>query len=275
MRAQAQPPIVTPALVLRVVNFGESDRVVTLLTAAHGKLSVLAKGARASKRRFGAALSLFGYGEATLRERRGQELWLLEELHTSRGFARLPQELGRFSHACYALELCLHLCPPHEPEPEVLQQTLRLLTYLDGLPLEARPAAEALRVYELGLLRAVGLALQLRECAACGHDVPERPFVPFDVSRGGVLCPDSCWLGPIPTHLGPHGGGLAAEVRVALQRLEAMTLEPAELFELTLPRAVQRACRDLLVTVLQHHLGRNLRAIEFIAKLNAAGIAAS
>src|ERR1700712_5460908 len=220
MRAQAQPPIVTPALVLRVVNFGESDRVVTLLTAAHGKLAVLAKGARASKRRFGAALSLFGYGEARLRERRGQELWLLEELHTSRGFARLPQELGRFSHACYALELCLHLCPPHEPEPEVLHQTLRLFEYLDGLPIDDKPAAEALRIYELGLLRAVGLTLQLRECAACGHDVPERPFVPFDVSRGGVLCPDSCWLGPIPTHLGPHGGGLSAEVRRALQQLE-------------------------------------------------------
>lgn len=274
MRAAAQPATVTPALVLRVVNFGESDRVVTLLTAAHGKLSALAKGARASKRRFGAALSPFGYGEAALRERRGQELWLLEDLHTSRGFARLPQELGRFSHACYALELCLHLCPPQEPEPEVLRLTLSLLEYLDGLPLEARPAAEALRVYELGLLRAVGLALQLRECAACGHDVPELPLVPLDIARGGVLCPDSCWLGPIPTHLGSLGGGLTAEVRAALRHLEATPLAPAVLAELALPRAVQRVCRELLVAVLRHHLGRDLRAIEFIAKLNAAGVAA-
>ena len=273
MRAQAQPAMVTPALVLRVVNFGESDRVVTLLTAAHGKLSVLARGARASKRRFGAALSLFGYGEATIRERRGQELWLLEELHTSRGFARLPQELGRFSHACYALELCLHLCPPHEPEPAVLDLTLRLFEYLDALPLDDKPAAEALRIYELRLLRAIGLTLQLRECAACGHDVPDLPYVPFDVSRGGVLCPDACWLGPIPTHLGPHGGGLAAEVRRALQQLEELPLDPVVLAALSLPRPVQRVCRELLVAVLQHHLGRNLRAVEFIAKLNAASIA--
>lgn len=275
MRAAAQPAAVTPALVLRVVNFGESDRIVTLLTAAHGKLSALAKGARTSKKRFGAALSPFGFGEATLRERRGQELWLLEDLHTSRGFSRLPQELGRFSHACYALELCLHLCPPHEPEPEVLAQTLQLLTYLDELPLTARPAAEALRVYELRLLRAVGLGLQLRECAACGHDVPERPYVPLDIGRGGVLCPDSCWLGPIPTHLGPLGGGLAAEVRTALLQLEDTPLAADALSERVLPRAVQRLCRELLVAVLQHHLGRNLRAVEFIAKLNAAGVAAS
>jgi DNA repair protein RecO (recombination protein O) len=275
MRAAAQPPIVTQALVLRVVNFGEADRIATLLTAAHGKLSVLAKGARGSKKRFGAALSPFGFGEATLRERRGQELWFLEDLHTSRGFTRLPLELGRFSHACYALELCLHLCPPHEPEPTILAQTLRLLSYLDGLPITARPSAEALRVYELTLLHAVGLALQLRECAACGQEVPERDFVPFDIGRGGVLCPDTCWLGPIPTHLGALGGGLSQAVREALLRLSDTPLEPDVLHELALPRAVARACRDLLLSVLQHHLGRNLRAVEFIAKLNAAGIASS
>jgi recombinational DNA repair protein (RecF pathway) len=154
-------------------------------------------------------------------------------------------------------------------------QTLLLLAYLDGLPLPARPAAEVLRVYELRLLRAVGLGLQLHECAACGHEVPMDALVPLDVGRGGVLCPDSCWLGPIPTHLGPLGGGLSAEVRTALLRLEATPLEPAQLAELVLPRAVQRVCRDLLLAVLQHHLGRNLRAVEFIAKLNAAGIAAS
>ena len=49
---------------------------------------------------------------------------------------------------------------------------------------------------------------------------------------------------------------------------------PAVLAELALPRAVQRVCRELLVAVLRHHLGRDLRAIEFIAKLNAAGVAA-
>lgn len=275
MRTAAQPPIVSPALVLRVVNFGEADRIVTLLTSGYGKLSVLAKGARGSKKRFGAALSLFGYGEATLRERRGQELWFLEDLHVSRGFTRLPLELGRYSHACYALELCQHLCPPHEPEPTVLAETLRLFEYLDGLPITARPAAEALRVYELTLLRAVGLALQLQECAACGREVPDADYVPFDVGRGGVLCPDACWLGPIPTHLGPLGGGLSAAVRAALLRLAHTPITPEAIQALTLPAAVQRVCRELLVTVLQHHLGRNLRAVEFIAKLNAAGIAAS
>ena len=96
------PAVATPALVLRAQAYGESDRIVTLLTATHGKVTALARGARSSRKRFGAALSPFGFGEAMLRERRGQDLWLLEDLHCSRGFSHLPQELSRYSQACYA-----------------------------------------------------------------------------------------------------------------------------------------------------------------------------
>ena len=67
---------------LRVVDYGDADRIVTLLTAAHGKISALAKGARSSRRRYGAALSSFGFGEAMLEERRGH---LLSDLVASIG----------------------------------------------------------------------------------------------------------------------------------------------------------------------------------------------
>ncbi len=57
MRKRSGPSEATPCLVLRVVDYGDADRIVTLLTAAHGKISALAKGARSSRRRYGAALS--------------------------------------------------------------------------------------------------------------------------------------------------------------------------------------------------------------------------
>ena len=42
----------TPAIVLRTRDYSESDRIVTLLTATAGKLGGIAKGAKASRRRF-------------------------------------------------------------------------------------------------------------------------------------------------------------------------------------------------------------------------------
>src|SRR6185436_17702484 len=124
--------------------------IVTLLTERHGKISALARGAKSSRRRFGAALGLFGSGEAVLRERK--DLWILEELHSQRGFVRLGQELGRFGHASYACELCSHLCPQNAPEPVIYRLLLALLDELDRLPLTTRPQVERLRCFELNLL---------------------------------------------------------------------------------------------------------------------------
>lgn len=317
--------ILTPAIVLRVMDYGEADSIVTLLTETHGKVSALARGAKKSRKRFGAALGLFGCGEATLRERR--DLWLLEELHAQRGFLRLGQELGRFSHACYACELSQHLCPPHEPEPQVYALLLAFLDRLDQLPLADRPPVSPLRAFELRLLDSVGLGLSLRHCASCGAEVagasragrrtdsasgqaslpfasaspaaaawpaeaPASAYVPFDVERGGVHCPTTCFGGPTPHDLGlilsGRSGGLPAAVWQALVELSE-DREPAAASRTgsgpdsggpgvgtdgrqprreTIPAAVLATCRDVLLAVLRHHLGRDLRAVEFISKLN-------
>ena len=59
-------PVHTRAVLLRQVDTGESDRVVTLLTEELGKVSAIARGARKSRKRFGAALALFVLAEAEL-----------------------------------------------------------------------------------------------------------------------------------------------------------------------------------------------------------------
>jgi DNA repair protein RecO len=301
----------TQAIVLRVTDYGEADRIVTLLTERHGKVSALARGAKKSRKRFGAALGLFGCGEASLRER--SDLWILEELHAQRGFLRLGQELGRFGHACYVCELCQHLCPPHEPEPQVYALLIAFLQRLDELPLADRPTVAPLRSFELKLLDSVGLGLSLRSCAACGADfvrdreawlrkadrsraaeqvpaalplfgaaepatvpnsAPIPPaYVPFDVERGGIHCPHTCFGGPTPHDLGlilsGRSGGLPVAVwRALIDLSETDPCAPAEPRFSALPPAVLTTCRDVLLAVLRHHLGRDLRAVEFISKLN-------
>ena len=54
----------TPAVVVRVVDYGEADRIVTLLTRARGKLAAMARGARKSRRRFAGGVGMFAHGRA-------------------------------------------------------------------------------------------------------------------------------------------------------------------------------------------------------------------
>jgi DNA repair protein RecO (recombination protein O) len=63
------PALSTPAIVLRAVNYGEADRVVTLFGRDIGRVSALARSARKSQRRFAGGLGLGAVGVAALRGR--------------------------------------------------------------------------------------------------------------------------------------------------------------------------------------------------------------
>lgn len=65
------PVIQTEAIILRRTNYGEADRILTILTPGYGKLSVIAKGVRKSKSKLAGALELFATTDLTINEGRG------------------------------------------------------------------------------------------------------------------------------------------------------------------------------------------------------------
>jgi DNA repair protein RecO (recombination protein O) len=235
--------ITTPAIVLRTVDYGEADRVVTLFTLSGGKLSALARGARKSVKRFGAALGLFGVGEATL-----------ERFDGARGFPALMNDVAKVAHGGYACEVVREMIPPRQPEPGIFEL---LVTFFAAL--EAGPArAETLRIFELRLLDALGLRPQLDACVGCGSAELGGPGDVLDVRRGGVVC----------AHCHGHGRPLGDEVRRALVDAQALELGAAPGFALA--AAVNVGAREALSSIILDHVGRPLKSLEFIAKLNHA-----
>ena len=250
----AMPRLVTPALVVRTVDYGESDRVVTLFTRTHGKLGAIARAARKSLKRFGAGLALFGVGEATLNERPGADLATLESFDAARGFPLLLTDVAKVAHGGYACELVRELVPPHQPEPQLFDQLVNFLDYLERHPARA----ETLRVFELHVLDSVGLRPTLDRCTRCDDDVLDQPGQVFPVRAGGVVC-GAC-----------HGDGpaLDGEARLALLGAQELPLEHAD--KVALAPSVNAACRAALSALIHDHLGRPLKSVEFIAKLNHA-----
>jgi DNA repair protein RecO (recombination protein O) len=64
--------ITTKAIILKRLNFGEADRILTILTPDHGKMSVLAKGARKSKSKLAGGLELFSISDITFIDGRSE-----------------------------------------------------------------------------------------------------------------------------------------------------------------------------------------------------------
>ena len=101
----------TEALVLRAVDFGESDRIVHLLTPAAGRLPAIAKGARRSKRRFPGTLDLMNRLAVQIERRRPAALARLEGARLLHTYEAVRTDPVRFALGCYLLELLDRLAP--------------------------------------------------------------------------------------------------------------------------------------------------------------------
>jgi DNA repair protein RecO (recombination protein O) len=227
------------------VDYGERDRVATLLSRERGKLSAFARGARSSQRRFGGALEPFNLLSVELTER-GGDLWSLESASVERAFGAVRGDLARIACASYAVELSRELVRDAEPHEDLFD---RLAAYLERI--DAAPAQPwDLRAFELDALRSAGLMPSLDGCARCGRPAGDGS-ARFDPAQGGVLCA-SC--GPLA---GPGGLEMGGEALVALRRLQRG--EPAGA-----PPPVAAEARSLLGAYVEYHLGKRLHSRRFL-----------
>lgn len=173
--------VVTPALLVRSVGYGESDLVATFFTESDGKISTIVRGARRSKKRFGGGLEPIHELSITF-EDKGKELATLKESKLSRARLGLTGSLEAMDAAGMALRWIRHGCPPRTPEPEIWQ---RLAIFLDALDHGAEP--EPL-LAELGLavLSDLGYGLDFERCIKCGRVCP--PDRPAMVGSSGIVC---------------------------------------------------------------------------------------
>lgn len=187
------PEQTTRAFLLRSVDYGESDRIVTLLTELRGRISAIARGARRSRQRFGGALEPFALLEVSLSRGRG-DLLRLHEATLLEAHAGLGASLDRVGAAAFVLELVRELAPEDQPEPGLFRATgeaLDRLATATETAVGALAIAAALRVLELA-----GLAPSTDRCNACGTPRPSGRRVLFDPRRGGIVC-TPCGGGPI------------------------------------------------------------------------------
>ena len=170
------------AVVLRHTNYGEADRIVSLLTAEQGRQKAFARGARNSRKRFGSSLEPFSQVTVHYTTGRGA-LWSLRdtELRTSR--AALRSDLERLALASYAVELTELLTEEGESHPPIYQLLCSYLDYLDagGAGRVARLLLELRLVYLLGYIP------HFLHCSDCLKVFGQEP-VRFDAARGGSLC---------------------------------------------------------------------------------------
>ena len=173
---------VTRALVVRSVDYKDSDKILTLLTPDMGKLSAGARGCRKKGSAIAAACQLLCWSELVLSDRGGK--WSVSEAATLREFLGVRRDLDKLALACYFAEAAEALAVEDVPAPELLSLVLNSLYALDQMP--QKPLALVKAAFELRLMCAAGYEPILDGCAVCGAERPEEPR--FHLREGALHC---------------------------------------------------------------------------------------
>jgi len=178
------PETTTPAFVLRTRAYGESDRIVTLLTEEHGKLSGIAKGAKNSRRRFAGTLEPFVRIRAVFRQRTTSDLVFLLRCEFLGAWRAFTRDLDRFAAGSYVLDVTDRMVFGRESGRDVYRLVEEALTLLDA----GAPCDSLLRAFDLHLLAVSGYAPRFDRCRTCGSSGTENAPWYLVADRGGLLC---------------------------------------------------------------------------------------
>ena len=166
-------------IVLRGYPFGESHRVVVLVSPNHGKLRTVAKGVRKTKSRFGGRLEPLTHVDLVLYE--GKNLDTITQVSIINAFPHLRNDLDRLLAAGTMIEVVDAVVQEDEPSQRMFLLLQRGLTVLDHGP--AHP--DLVTAFLLKAAAIIGVAPALDTCAGCGAT---DGLGWFSFAAGGSLC---------------------------------------------------------------------------------------
>ena len=143
--------IVTKGVVLRETETKEADKILTLLTADRGKISVIARGVRRKSCKYAACAQQLVYSEWTLYQK--GEWYYANEGATAELFNGLRTNLEALALGCYFAELTETVTAPEVPAGALLPHLLNGLYALSALQ---KPPALVKPAFEIKLLCLAG-----------------------------------------------------------------------------------------------------------------------
>ena len=240
------------AIVLRTYPLREADLLVTLFTRTDGKVRGVARAAKKSRRRFGAALEPLTYIRAYYDEREGQELTRLDSCDVLESPLASAMTYPRAVALGHVAELLDELLPEREANDAVFRLALSVLAGLRGSDVWM-----PVTYFELWMTRLMGYLPEFSECMACGRALNgSRAF--FHALADGLMCVDDKRLA---------SSEMSAESRVlAAQMFRA----PLESFAgKPWPKARGADLRKFLLQSLQRHIEKKLVTAGMLEKVSS------
>ncbi len=245
----------TDAIVLSRFDYGEADRILTLLTPMSGKIKAIAKGIRRPTSRIGGSLEPFA--ELRLALARGRTFDVVTQVEVIHPWLRLRDDLVSFGTASYIAELADKTQEERHAAESVYLLLKRAYEILDAGMAPGRVA----RWYEMHLADELGVRPEVDRCVECGRLLEADEHYRWVPPLGGVLC-QRC---PGP----PQGiAGLSLEGLKLLKAYQRMDIEA--LAALRVRSEVEDEVESAMRAFLAYTLDRSPKSLAFLDEVRAA-----
>lgn len=240
-------------IVIRSMDYGEGNKIITLCTEKSGKVGVLVRGAKKMKSRHAALTQPFTYGEYAF-FRNGTGLGTLNAGEIIESHHLLREDLMKAAYSSYACELLDRVLQDEETGAFWFHQLKACLTALQ----EDKDPQIIINLYEMKILQTAGYGPELNICIACGQERADEEML-VSPRLGGVLCRRCKHLDPLAMSVSPKTLKLLRVfARLDLRRLGNIDVKDSTKAEL---KAVMRALMDM-------QLGLRLKSQNFLDQMD-------
>ena len=248
--------------VLRTIDIGEADRLISILSSDHGLVKAYAKNARRPRSHLRLTTQNFAFCEFSVFQYR--ERMQIDEAEMLEPFLELQQDMDRLVCASHLAEILLDSLRDDLAQPGVY----RLWAYaLQAVSHRPDPLL-SVHVAQLRLLMEIGFAPRLDACVFCGRPAetlhPETLF--FSVTAGGLICDQpACYSRAESRRLVPPGG------LACLRHVQTSALP--RLFSFTLTPEVRRFFIELSAAFLSHQMEKAYTRLDMLRQLQIGTVA--
>lgn len=243
--------IKTNGVIIKEVNTGEADKVVTILTKSHGKVSGYAKGARRPKSPLVAGSQFLCYSDFVFYK--GKDIYNISSCDVVEAFYEIRNDIVKLTYSAHMADIIYDVIQEEQPAGRVLQLFLNSLYMLAKT--DKNPELIS-RIFEIRILSILGYAPYVRGCTECGSN--EISNMSFSFLKCGFLC-RNCSI---------SDGGSIRIMNGTAQTLKHIVHAPIkELFNFNVSEDVLNDLYRVSKRYLKDRLEKDYTKLEFLKEL--------
>jgi len=181
------------AICIRAVDYSETSQIATFFAKVTGKFTAIAKGSKRPKSAFDGPIEVFSLGRIVFSDSNREKLATLTEFQQQPSLAGLSKNLFALNCASFAIELLNSLTDDYDPHPQLFDSLLQFLQNVSEQRVTGRATISLLILFQLALLKEVGLMPILNYCVNCktqyGIRDTRHEFY-FSSAANGLICRD-------------------------------------------------------------------------------------